>query len=324
MTEGIQIGSVGDHLHLNHGPIDLLLHAEGTPGDVRTAYENAIRRFKTVLMELVQELPLLRRELPRDAACGKGRGEVRNGARNGTRNDVAPGQSPSGPIAQRMMRACLPLRSARLSPMAAVAGAVADYMLWVMNESADLQRAWVNNGGDIAFSLDRTQHFRCGLAPEVGNGEVKGDLCLVADDPARGIATSGWATREQGGRSFSLGIADAVTVVAKNAADADAAATLIANHVDLPGHNGIARMAARELDPDSDLGRRQVTTGVPSLTECECQQALERGAQYARNLHSREQIYFAVLYLQNTVTLVGNQHCLQLSTRRNPKHALDH
>ena len=50
----------------------------------------------------------------------------------------------------------------------------------------------------------------------------------------RGIATSGWR-----GRSFSLGIADAVTVLAATAAEADAAATVIANAVDLPGHPAI-------------------------------------------------------------------------------------
>ena len=66
----------------------------------------------------------------------------------------------------------------------------------------------------------------------------------------RGIATSGWR-----GRSFSLGIADAVTVLADRAAAADAAATIIANAVDLPGHPAIVRVPACELAPDSDLGR---------------------------------------------------------------------
>ena len=67
----------------------------------------------------------------------------------------------------------------------------------------------------------------------------------------RGVATSGWR-----GRSFSLGIADAVTVLAATAAAADAAATIIANAVDLPGHPAIARRPASELEDDSDLGDR--------------------------------------------------------------------
>ena len=76
----------------------------------------------------------------------------------------------------------------------------------------------------------------------------------------RGIATSG-----RHGRSFSLGIADAVTVLAKTASQADAAATIIANAVDLPGHPGIVRLPANELQPDSDLGARLVTRGVGAL-----------------------------------------------------------
>ena len=83
---------------------------------------------------------------------------------------------------------------------------------------------------------------------------------IDADDPARGIATSG-----RHGRSFSLGIADAVTVLARTASQADAAATIIANAVDLPGHPAIVRCPANELQPDSDLGARLVTRDVGAL-----------------------------------------------------------
>jgi ApbE superfamily uncharacterized protein (UPF0280 family) len=318
MTNGIQIGWAGDNLHLNHGPIDLLLHAEGTPAGVHAAYENASRLFHTVLIDLVQELPLLRTELPRNEILDELRNEsgdkmlheakytARNKVQNKTRNRVLSGHFRNGSVAQRMVQACLPLRSARLSPMAAVAGAVADYMLWALNEKVKLQRAWVNNGGDIAFSLNGDRKFHCGLVSEVGVGAITGDLWFNAGDPGRGIATSGRATRAGGGRSFSLGIADAVTVVAENAANADAAATLIANEVDLPEHEGIARKPATELDPDSDLGQRLVTTGVPLLTNHQCRQALESGAKYARKLHKLGQIYFAVLNLQKTFTVVGH------------------
>ena len=94
-------------------------------------------------------------------------------------------------------------------------------------------------------------------------------MTVHADDPVRGIATSG-----RHGRSFSLGIADAVTVLAKTAAQADAAATVIANAVDLPGHPAILRRPACELQPDSDLGDRLVTRDVGALSE----QEIEAGA----------------------------------------------
>ncbi len=288
-VDGIQVGQVRDNLHLNHGPIDLLLHAEGEPGEVRAAYENASRRFKTVLNDLVQELPLLRRELSQSSS----------------------NEMPSGCIARQMYHACLPYRSARLSPMAAVAGAVADNMLQALNEYTRLRRSWVNNGGDIAFNLEPDQRFCCGVVPELGASKVEGTLDIGAQDPVRGVATSGRATRGQGGRSFSLGIADAVTVLAEDAAKADVAATMIANQVDLPEHDGISRDMATEHDPDSDLGQRLVTTGVPRLNDDECQRALERGAGYARQLKSLGRIHFAILFLQKKFAVVGNDNCLR-------------
>ena len=85
-------------------------------------------------------------------------------------------------------------------------------------------------------------------------------MVIDADDPSRGVATSG-----RHGRSFSLGIADAVTVLARTASQADAAATIIANAVDLPGHPAIVRCPACDLQPDSDLGARLVTREVGAV-----------------------------------------------------------
>ena len=107
-------------------------------------------------------------------------------------------------------------------------------------------------------------------------------MTIDADDLVRGIATSG-----RHGRSFSRGIADAVTVLAKTAAQADAAATIIANAVDLPGHPAILRMPANELQPDSDLGCRLVTRDVGALTEQEIEEALEAGRRRAQQLGRR-------------------------------------
>jgi hypothetical protein len=106
-----------------------------------------------------------------------------------------------------------------------------------------------------------------------------GSARIEAGDPVRGIATSGWR-----GRSFSLGIADAVTTLAATAAAADAAATIIANAVDLPNHPAIARRPARDLQPDSDLGERLVTVAVGDLTREDREQALARGLAEAERL----------------------------------------
>ncbi len=98
-----------------------------------------------------------------------------------------------------------------------------------------------------------------------------GRAAIRAGDGIRGIATSGWR-----GRSHSLGIADAVTVLAATASAADAAATIIANAVDLPGHPAIARRPARALSPDSDLGTRLVTVGVGALPAAEIDRRARR------------------------------------------------
>ena len=64
---------------------------------------------------------------------------------------------------------------------------------------------------------------------------------------------------------------------------ADAAATLIANAVDLPGHPAIERTPARDLDPQSDLGDRLVTIEVGSLAADEIDIALAAGALEAEH-----------------------------------------
>ncbi|RUX90314.1 UPF0280 family protein, partial [Mesorhizobium sp. M7A.F.Ca.CA.004.04.1.1] len=136
----------------------------------------------------------------------------------------------------------------------AVAGSVADETLAALLAGRKLDRAYVNNGGDCAIHIGRGQSMGLAVAG-TGNG-MADRITIRAEDGVRGVATSGWR-----GRSFSLGIADAVTVLARTGAEADAAATLIANAVDLPGNPAIKRIPAHELSPDSDLGARLVTHG---------------------------------------------------------------
>ena len=125
-------------------------------------------------------------------------------------------------------------------------------------------------------------------------------MIIHADDPARGVATSG-----RHGRSFSLGIADAVTVLARTASQADAAATIIANAVDLPGHPAIVRCPAQDLQPDSDLGARLVTRDVGELSESEIEAALEAGAACARKLLAAGLIEGAALRLQGETVVIA-------------------
>jgi ApbE superfamily uncharacterized protein (UPF0280 family) len=184
--------------------------------------------------------------------------------------------------------------------MAAVAGAVAEEILGAMVEAANLERAYGNNGGDIALHLSQGGQFTMGLLDRPDQPGLMQTTMIEADDAVRGVATSG-----RHGRSFSLGIADAVTVLARTAAAADAAATIVANAVDLPGHPAVLRCQAHDLQPDSDLGARLVTREVGALRAFEIATALEAGADKARLLLARGLIESAALRLHGETRIVA-------------------
>ena len=274
----------GRRLHLQHGPIDLVIEAFGAPDEVRSAYVQARRRFETVLPELVEELASLRKPL----------GESR--------------WTPAGPVARRMADAVAPHAGVFVTPMAAVAGAVADEVLAATIAGRTLERAYINNSGDIAFHLAPGATFRLGIVSEMFSLSVDGAAEIRADMAVRGVATSGWQ-----GRSFSLGIADSVTVLAKTAAAADVAATLIANAVDADDP-AVERRSASALDPDSDLGDRLVTTSVGPLDSLTVAQALDRGRAAALDMRVKGLISGAALMLRGQAVSVGEDAVAALNT----------
>lgn len=262
-------------LHLQHGPIDLVISADASDAsEIEAAFRQAAARFQDVLAVLVSELRVLRQPL----------GEVPPDLR--------------GPVARRMLAACWPHRSVYITPMAAVAGAVADEILSAMVADRALRRASVNNGGDIAIHLDEGETYRLGLAG-IEDATLHGHADLRADQTWRGIATSGWR-----GRSQSLGIADAVTVIARDAASADAAATLVANAVNVD-HSAIERRPARQVRDDSDLGDLPVTVNVAPLPEEAVTHALAAGLAVAERMRTNGLIGGAVLRLQGRSVVAG-------------------
>ena len=267
----------GKRLHLQDGPIDLIIEAKGKSEEIRAAYDAAARRFTGLLDELCEELFGLRRAAD-PIRC-----------------------SLKGVVARRMHAAVAPFAAAAfITPMAAVAGSVAEEILGAMLAVAPLDRAYVNNGGDIALHLAGDERFTVGLMDRPDRLGVMRTIDIDADDPVRGIATSG-----RHGRSFSLGIADAVTVLAKTASQADAAATIIANAVDLPGHPAVIRCPANELQPDSDLGTRLVTRDLGALGESEIDDALRAGVSRAQQLLAAGLIEGAALRLLGETAVVG-------------------
>lgn len=279
--------------HFQHGPIDIVIGAYGEPAAVKQAHEAAWQRFETVLQELVGELPVLRRAIPQDAAL------------------TWANASLKGSVARRMWNACATYRAGFITPMAAVAGSVAQELI-ASYARPGVDRAWVNNGGDIALHLTLEQSLRVGLfadlagldaalndvynTPEGAEGLATDAQCEITfDTPVRGVATSGWR-----GRSFSLGIADSVTVLAKTAAMADSAATVIANAVNVV-HPGIVRRPASDIRDDTDLGAMLVTVDVPRLSSDLVRRALLAGQREAESLVQTGLIESAVLVCQGQV-----------------------
>ena len=258
----------GGRLFLQHGPINLVVYADGPARAVESAYRSLIGVFPAWLGVLVEELPRLRS--PESARLAL----------------------PDGTIARRMALAVRACTGGFVTPMAAVAGAVADEAVAVLAAQPGIGHAYVNNGGDVALHLAPGARLSVGVVPSLREAIPRAHVEIASESAVRGVATSGWQ-----GRSHSLGIADAVTVLARNAAVADAAATLVANAVDVD-HPGIRREPARALDEDSDLGDRPVTVSVPALDAEAIDAALEAGLRYARGLRSRGVIEGAALTVQ--------------------------
>lgn len=266
----------GRRLHLQHGPIDLVIEAFGAEDAVRAAYVRATARSASILDELVAELAVLR------TAVGMCLPPV------------------EGAVARRMITACAPHAGVFVTPMAAVAGAVADEVLAAMlAPDHGLRRAYVNNGGDIALHLSPGEHFTAGLVTDIEQPGIAARATIDAVMPVRGIATSG-----RGGRSFSLGIADAVTVLANDAAAADVAATLIGNAVDIDSA-AVVRRPARELREDSDLGSLPVVVALGPLAFHDVAAALDAGLAEAERMRAAGLISGAFLALRRQHRATG-------------------
>jgi len=267
----------GGRLHLNDGPIDLVIRGEGSPDTVRDALAQATRRFLTILDELTAELTRIRTPI----------------------EDL--GFEMEGQVARRMRSAAAAHSPEFLTPMICVAGAVADEVLEAMASGHELERAYVNNGGDIALHLSRNARFTIGTAagPHLEHVVEGANIEIKHEDGIGGVATSGL-----GGRSMTLGIADAVTVLAETAAAADAAATLIANAVDVDDAR-IERMPANDIDPNSDLGSRAVTTARGTLPTELIHEALDAGSREADQMLQRGLIRSAFLQCESESRIVG-------------------
>ena len=256
-----------NRLFLRHGPINIVLEAIGIDKDL--AYQNVKEYFETILEQLVLDMDLLKKE-------------------------VVFNRKFNNKISQSMQDATERFTPTFITPMAAVAGSIADNILRVLINNTNLEKAYVNNGGDVSFYLNKNQIMKSSLAA-IPNmiAEIK------YKDKSRGIATSGWR-----GKSFSRGIADSVTVLADNAAMADAAATMIGNAVDIYNHPKIKKQPANEMYEDSDLKNLLITVEVGLLTKVEIKEALKNGYQTALQYINKDLINTALIQLSEYFCIV--------------------
>lgn len=256
---------------MRHGPIDLFVKIDADdPNVLGAALRFMNEPLGEILPSLCEELPVLLTNVEHIAF------------------------PPKGTIAEKMCESAASFSGFDMvTPMISVAGSVADYVCGLIDDNFETRRIIVNNGGDIAFKLDQDQTMAVGICDDVTAPDISTTVTLGWLDPVGGIATSGWR-----GRSFSLGIADAVTVLATTASQADTAATLIANAVDLPGSPKVIRQSAIELSPDSDLEERKVTVDVGALSQPEISQALLNGTEIAECMKAAGLIHSAYLSLR--------------------------
>jgi len=265
----MHIREENNRLFLQHGPIDIVIEAIGK--DQELAYKKVKKYFENLLLNLVKDLRLLKKE-------------------------VQYNRKFKNVIAQKMQLATQEFYPEFITPMAAVAGSIADSILEVLTNGFDLQKAYVNNGGDVSFYLSKGQKMKSSIASmENTFTEIK------YNHKSRGIATSGWK-----GRSFSFGVADSVTVLANNAAMADAAATMIANSVDIKDHYLIKKQMAKDLYDDSDLLNKMVTVEVGDLSKKDVLKAIENGHMQATKYLHKNLINSALIQLRGYFCIVQN------------------
>lgn len=194
-------------------------------------------------------------------------------------------------LALKMIDSVLQIGDEDMTPMAAVAGTIADEVADFLFQRG-MTKAVVDNGGDVAIRADREAPVTVGIRPDVNDRAVAYVIGLDPDLRSHGVATSGL-----GGRSLTRGIASAATVVAPTASLADAAATAVANASFLEDEQ-VFRRPAEEIDPYTDIAGLDITVKVGPLSEETKSRAVSQAIRKAEDLVRRGIILGAFVAVQ--------------------------
>jgi len=197
-------------------------------------------------------------------------------------------------VVRKMIKACKQMEARDLTPLAAVAGATSDIVADFLIGKGGT-KIIVDNGGDVAIRLEGNEKARVGIKTAVDARKPGYLLVIDSETGVGGVATSGL-----GGRSFTKGIASAVTVLSENSALADAAATVIANatNVDDPA---ITRRLPETVYPDTDIAGEWVTESVGELPPKKIEEALQKGLTEAYRIHRKGHIKGAFIAIKGNV-----------------------
>jgi len=197
-------------------------------------------------------------------------------------------------IVRRMIEATQKIGEPDLTPLAAVAGTASEMVAdFIFGKGGT--KVIVDNGGDIAIRLREGEIVRVGIKTDISAKQPAYLISIDSTMKIEGVATSGF-----GGRSFTKGIASAVTVLAENASMADAAATTIGNFTNVDDLN-IYRTTAEKIYPDTDIAGEWVTTEIGTLSQKKIGEALTNGLTKTNSICQKGLIKGALIAVKGKV-----------------------
>ena len=257
-------------VYFHYGPSSLVAMADKYGEPLTELCCQAFEVLDATLREITQALPLLR---------------------------LPPGQIPADSLTglpRKMLDSVLAIGEPSLTPMATVAGAVADTVAdWLFAQGAS--RVMVNNGGDVALRLAPGTSVKMGIMTSLSAAAIDRAVTVHAEDGIGGCATSGL-----GGRSLTRGIAQGVSAFARTAIFADALATHLANCSFIQSGQ-VATTKAGMLSPDSDIKDLDVVVSVGELSRQEVRQSLRQIEREAQRQKRKDNLIGLCARVQNRI-----------------------
>lgn len=261
---------------LDYGPMHIVIQVLEKGKPLVDLAQNGGKYGKEIFRPLVSSLPFLKKKM------------------------VDVDQTRNYPIvARRMIESTKRIGDSDLTPMCAVAGTIADEIAnFIFCRGGT--KVIVENGGDIAIRLKKDDTTKVGLKTRIDDEQPSFVVAVNANMGIGGIATSGL-----GGRSFTKGIASAVTVLAETSSLADAAATAIANATNIYDPC-IERSLAEKIYADTDIQGEWVTIKVGDLSDKKIRAALNQGIEKAYKLSDNKIIMGAVITVKGKTLMTKN------------------